>query len=276
MNIIDGRRTAAAIRRQLKQHVARLSGTPGLAIVLVGTDPASRTYVSLKEKAAREIGVHFEKYVFPATTPEKAVLKCIKELNARQDIHGIVVQFPLPRGLSKQTVIRTIAPEKDVDGFKPENITALLAGKPFVVPGLAAGIMQLLEGTGVRLAGMHAVVLANSKVFSVPLAYLLKQRGVAVTAFKPTAQALQRKAPTGDILIVAVGSPNLVTGKMVKPGALVVDVGYNRVQGRAIGDVDFASVKDVAGRITPVPGGVGPMTVAMLLKNVVSAYEHHK
>ena len=187
--------------------------------------------------------------------------------------NGIVVQFPLPKSLIKENIISAISTDKDVDGFHPKNIKALLAGRPGVVPGLAVGIIQLIESTKEPFTAKKAVVVANSKIFSKPLGYLLEQKGVTVQACNPEESNCQSLASKADILVVAVGQPKLITSEMVKKGAMVFDIGYNRIKGKAVGDVDFESVKEKAGWITPVPGGVGPMTVALLLNNVLKAYE---
>lgn len=276
MKIINGEKIAFAVRAELKEKMAKLPEKPGLAIILIGDDPGSHTYVRLKEEAAKKIGIHFEKYLFPTTASECDILKKICELNERNDIHGIVVQFPLPAGLRKETVINAIAPEKDVDGFQPDNIELLLAGKPRIIPGMATGIMKLIESTGVDIDGKRAVIIARSRIFIEPLGYLLKQKGTAVSSCDPNVNDCQNISLAADILIVAIGQSMFVKERMVKPGAIVIDVGYNRIRGKIIGDVDFESVKKNAAWITPVPGGVGPMTVAMLLNNVLKAYEIQK
>lgn len=273
MSVIDGITIADRITKPLKQKVASLSGTPGLAVVLVGDDPASHVYVGLKEEAAQEVGIHFEKYLLPATTDQQEVIELLQSLSRKKEIHGIIIQFPLPKGFDKTSVINAITPEKDVDGFRPDNIEALLAGRPIIIPGLSAGIVQLIDSTGEELNEKRAIVIARSKVFSEPLGYLLGHKGITVKAYLPDDKVLKRKAPTADILIVAVGEPKLITGDMVKEGAIVIDVGYNRVDGKPVGDVDFKSVSAKASWVTPVPGGVGPVTVAMLLYNVARAYE---
>jgi len=276
MRIIDGRKIALSIRKELKEEVAKLKEKPGLAIVLIGDDPGSHVYVSLKEEAAREAGIHFEKYIFPATVSEVEVIELIRQLNSNKVIHGIVIQFPLPEGFSKENIISAIILKKDVDGFHPDNIKALLASKPLIVPGLVAGIMKIIASTGEQLAGKRALVIANSKVFSEPLGYLFEQQGVATEACNPDKSSCDYLSREADILVVAIGRPNLIKAQVVKPGAIVIDVGYNRVNNKPVGDVDFESVKNKVGWITPVPGGVGPMTVAMLLRNVLKVYEIQK
>ena len=276
MPIINGKKIASKILAELKKKIAVLPAKPGLAIILIGDDPGSHVYVSLKEEAAKEVSIYFEKYVFEATVNEQEILALIKRLNLNKAIHGIVVQFPLPRGFKKENIISAISVVKDVDGFHPENIEALLAGRPCIVPGLTRGIIQLIESTGEPLAGKKVVVMANSKIFSESLGYLLQQNGVETKACNPKEISCKNLAKEADILVVAIGQPKLITSEMIKEGAIVIDVGYNRVEGQAVGDVDFGSVKEKAGWITPVPGGVGPMTVAMLLSNVLRAYEIQK
>jgi len=274
--IIDGKNIAQSIRNGLKEKIAKLKEKPGLAIILIGNDPGSHTYVSLKEKSAQEIGVHFEKHLFDASVSEREVISLIEQLNQKKEINGIVVQFPLPAGFNKDNIITAIKPTKDVDGFHPKNIELLLAGQPVIVPGLAMGIMELIKSTGEPLSGKQALVIANSKVFSGPLGYLLEQAGVLVSACDPDKSDCNVQSKQVDILVVAIGRAGLIKAESVKPGALVIDVGYNRVDDKPVGDVDFESVKKVAGWLTPVPGGVGPMTVAMLLNNVLKVYEIQK
>jgi len=276
MKIINGKKISSVIRKELKERIAKLPEKPGLAIILIGDDPGSHTYVHLKEEAANEVGIYFEKHVFPATVQEGEIVSLIKKLNKQNNIHGIVVQFPLPEGLSKEKIITVIDIQKDVDGFHPENIKAFLAGEPSIIPGLSMGITRLIKSTGVQLDGKKALVIANSKVFSGPLGHLLEQKGVVTSACCPDKQDCQPLSAAADILIIAIGQPGFLKGEMIKPGAIVIDVGYNRINGKTVGDVDFESVKKKAAWITPVPGGVGPMTVAMLLSSVLKAYEEQK
>jgi len=276
MQIIDGKRIAEGLKGALKKKVSSLPTQPGLAIILIGDDSASQMYVELKEKAGRVVGIRVEKHVLDATVPEQDVVNLLHSLNQRPDIHGIIVQFPLPKTLRKQKIIEAIHPNKDVDGFRPDNIEALLAGRPIIIPGLALGIVQLIDSTREILDGKKAVVLANSTIFSEPLGYLLDQKGVTTTAYSLNDKGWERKARSADILIVAVGEPSIITGEVIKEGAIVIDVGYNRVGNKAAGDVDLESIREKASWATPVPGGVGPMTVAMLLYNVMRAYEEQK
>lgn len=268
---IDGTALGATILDEVKEEMKRLGTPPGLAVVLVGNDPASHLYVSLKEKSAKDLGMHFERWQLPENIDEDTLLVKVESLNRDPQIHGILVQLPLPTHLDTNNVIRTLRPEKDVDGFHPKNIDALLHGKPLVVPGLAVGILWLIETTGVPLQGKTAVILANSKIFSTPVKRLLQEKGVRVQT--RTAATLTMPSTTltsADILITALGKPHAVLPKHVKEGAIVIDVGTTRVNGKLVGDV-HPDVKQKAGWLTPVPGGVGPVTVAMLLKNTVAA-----
>lgn len=271
-HIIDGNAIALAIRNELKEKVARLADKPGLAIILVGDDAGSHMYVNLKEKAAEEAGIHFEKDYYPATISQDVVLSKIAELNERQDIHGILVQFPLPKGFDENKIVAAIKPEKDVDGFHPENIRLLMDEKPRLIPGLALGIVRLVESTKPVLSGMNATVVAKGDVFANPLKQLLQQNGASVAVVSPDASDCTELLQRADIVVVAIGKPKFLKAEMIKEGAVIIDVGYNRMNNKAVGDVDFESVKEKAGWITPVPGGVGPMTVAMLLNNVLRAY----
>jgi methylenetetrahydrofolate dehydrogenase (NADP+) / methenyltetrahydrofolate cyclohydrolase len=267
---IDGKAVAAKIMKKTARFRARLDREPGLAAVLVGDDPASHLYVRLKEKACRDTGIRFEKLIFPAGTSSDKVITAIDELNRRADIDAILVQLPLPTGLDENAVIAAMDPAKDVDGFHPENVAALMRGRPRLLPGLAAGIMELIRSTGVRPDGRQAVVVANSRTFYEPLARVLADAGASPAYIHPDDGRLAAAAAAADMLIVAIGRPRMITGKMVKPGAVVIDVGTNRFGKQVIGDVDADSVKAVAGHLTPVPGGVGPVTVAMLMANTVA------
>jgi len=267
---IDGKAVAAKIMKRTARIRAKLKRPPGLAAILVGDDPASHLYVRLKEKACRKAGVHFEKIIFPAGAAETDVLAAVGELNRRTDIDAILVQLPLPTHLDEDKVIAAMDPAKDVDGFHAANIAALLQGQPRLLPGLAAGIMELIDSTGVRPTGLTATVVANSRTFYEPLACALVDAGFTTIFLGPDDRRLAEATSAADVLIIAVGRPKLITGDMVKPGAVVVDVGTNRLGKKVVGDVDAASVGDVAGHLTPVPGGVGPVTVAMLMANTVA------
>ena len=273
--ILDGKTLAAAMRADLKQRVAALvqrGVRPGLAVILAGDDPASRVYVRNKTSACEEVGVRSQQIDYPATLTQEELIRRISQLNADPAVHGILVQLPLPKPIDAARVLETIAPAKDVDGFHEANLGALLAGRPGVVPCTPLACMRLIEHAGVAIAGRHAVVVGRSNIVGKPVAQLLLQRDATVTICHSKSGSLADFTREGDILVAAVGRAKLVTGAMVKPGACVIDVGINRLaDGKLAGDVDFESVKQVAGWITPVPGGVGPMTIAMLLENCVNA-----
>jgi methylenetetrahydrofolate dehydrogenase (NADP+) / methenyltetrahydrofolate cyclohydrolase len=273
--ILDGKSLAASIRAELKQRVAALvqrGVRPGLAVVLAGDDAASRVYVRNKTLAAAEIGVHSELFEFPSGVTENQLLERIAALNKSPVVHSILVQLPLPKHIDSARVLEAVAPEKDVDGFHEVNLGALLAGRPGVVPCTPAGVMRLLEHAGVPLAGRQAVVIGRSNIVGKPVALLLLQKDASVTICHSKSRNLAEIARQADVLVAAVGRAKLVVAPMVKPGACVIDVGVNRLaDGKLAGDVDFEAVKNVAGWITPVPGGVGPMTIAMLLENCLRA-----
>jgi len=275
--IIDGKAVAESVRAALQTRVAALAARgirPGLAAILAGSDPASRLYVRNKVRACGEAGLHSEVHEFPEPACENALRERIAKLNGDRRIHGILVQLPLPGKLDASRVLAAIAPAKDADGFHAESLGALLQGRPGFVPSTPAGVMALIEHAGVPIAGRHAVIVGRSTIVGKPAALLLLQRDATVTichSLTPDLAALTRQA---DILVAAAGRAKLITAGMVKPGACVIDVGINRgADGKLSGDVDFDSVQNVAGWITPVPGGVGPMTVAMLLVNTVKAAE---
>jgi methylenetetrahydrofolate dehydrogenase (NADP+)/methenyltetrahydrofolate cyclohydrolase len=278
--ILDGKSLAAAIRTELKQKVAALvqrGVRPGLAVVLAGDDAASRVYVRNKTLAAGEIGVHSELHEFRQDVSEATLLSKIKDLNADRAVHSILVQLPLPKHIDAARVLETIAPAKDVDGFHEMNLGALMAGRPGVVPCTPGGVMRLIEHAGVPLAGRQAVVIGRSNIVGKPVALLLLQKDASVTICHSKSRHLSEIARQADILVAAVGRAKLVGREMVKPGACVIDVGVNRLaDGKLAGDVDFEAVKNVAGWITPVPGGVGPMTIAMLLENCLRAAEREE
>lgn len=270
--ILDGRAIAARIKAEVKEEVSRLGFTPGLAAILVGADPASHLYVGLKEKACAEVGIHFEKYLFFATESQEKIITKIQELNERPDIHAILVQLPLPAPLNEDAVVGAVLPRKDVDGFHPENLSLLVAGKPQIVPGVARGIFELIKASEENLRGKKAALLVNSTTFAAPIEYLLEEAGAVVHIIlaAPEIEVAAAALRDADIVVVAIGRPRAVVGAMIKPGAIVIDVGTNRLEDDTlVGDVDVQSVNEKAGYLTPVPGGVGPMTVAMLLKNVV-------
>jgi methylenetetrahydrofolate dehydrogenase (NADP+) / methenyltetrahydrofolate cyclohydrolase len=284
--VIDGTAVGQAMRAELRPQLAALKArgvTPGLAAVLVGDNPASATYVRMKGKACEEAGLFHETVRLASQTSEPELLAVVDRLNADAKIHGILVQLPLPKQIDAQRVLRRVTPGKDVDGFHPENIGKVSLGDPTGFrPATPAGVQQLLVRTGVETTGKHAVILGRSNIVGRPMAALLLQDGpggnATVTVCHSRTRDLKAVTRLGDILIVAIGKPEFVTGDMIKPGAVVIDVGTNRVddpsakQGyRLVGDVKFDEAEHVAGAITPVPGGVGPMTITMLLWNTVQA-----
>jgi methylenetetrahydrofolate dehydrogenase (NADP+)/methenyltetrahydrofolate cyclohydrolase len=273
--IIDGKAHAAALRAELKAAAAGLvkrGVTPGLAVVMAGDNPASRIYVRNKVQACEEAGVHSEMHAFPLDAPEAELISRVQQLNADANIDGILVQLPLPPHVDEARVLAAVVPAKDVDGFHVQSAGALLIGAPAFVACTPAGIMYLLEKENIPLTGRHAVVLGRSNIVGKPVALLLLQKDATVTICHSKTPDLAAHTRTADILVAAVGRLNLVGADMVKPGACVIDVGTNRTaDGKLRGDVDFDSVSKVAGSITPVPGGVGPMTVAMLVANTLRA-----
>lgn len=280
--ILDGAALAQELRSEFKLRAEALAAQgvrPGLAVVLVGEDPASQVYVRNKVNACAQAGFHSEKIVLPPDTTAAALLERIAALNADPAIHGILVQLPLPKHIDADAVLEAIAPEKDVDGFHAENIGALTQGNPRFIPCTPHGVMKLLEKGGVALKGQEAVVIGRSNIVGKPMALLLLAAGATVTICHSQTRDLAFHTRRADILVAAVGRPRFVTGDMIKPGAVVIDVGINRVPegqpdaGKLCGDVDFASAVEVASAITPVPGGVGPMTIAMLLANTLLAAE---
>lgn len=275
--LIDGKAVAAAVRAEAKSRAAALAARglrPGLAAILAGADPASRVYVRNKVRACEETGLHSEVHAFADPVAESVLLECIAALNADPKIHGILVQLPLPKNLDENRVLAAVSPAKDVDGFHARNLGALVRGESGFVPGTPAGVMRLLEEARVPLAGRHAVVVGRSTIVGKPMALLLLQKDATVTICHSKTVDLGELTRAADVLVAAVGRPKLITAEMVKPGACVIDVGINRgADGKLVGDVDFAAAKDVAGWLTPVPGGVGPMTVAMLILNTVRAAE---
>ena len=273
--ILDGKALAAAVRASVRQTVARLAARgvrPGLAVILAGDNAASAVYVRNKARACEETGVRSEVHRYGADVTERALLDRIAALNADPGVHGILVQLPLPDRTNARRVLEAVAPAKDIDGFHFENLGALVAGQPKLVPCTPAGVMRLIEHAGVALAGRHATVIGRSSIVGKPLALLLLQKDATVTICHSKTMELQKLTREADVLVAAVGRPKLVTAAMVKPGACVIDVGINRLaDGTLAGDVDFDAVKNVAGWVTPVPGGVGPMTIALLLENCVRA-----
>jgi methylenetetrahydrofolate dehydrogenase (NADP+) / methenyltetrahydrofolate cyclohydrolase len=273
-HIIDGAAIAKRIRSDAAQRAAALGTRPGLAVILVGEDPASAVYVRNKVKACEEAGLHSVLERYDATLAQPALLARIAALNADARIHGILVQMPLPRHLDPHAVIEAISPAKDVDGFSLASAGQLMAGVPGLRPATPLGCMKLIESTGVPLRGKHAVVLGRSNTVGKPMALLLLQSHATVTVCHSATPDLGAHTRQADIVVAAVGRPGTLRADMVKPGAIVIDVGINRRDdGKLCGDVEFESVREVAGWITPVPGGVGPMTIAMLLMNTLQAAE---
>lgn len=273
--LIDGKAAAKEIREEIKKEVNELKAqgvVPGLAVILVGDDPASHTYVRNKEKGCKEVGIHSEIYKYPAAISEAELLDKIRELNEEKRIHGILVQLPLPGHISESKVIDTISPEKDVDGFHPVNVGKLVIGKEGFLPCTPYGIMKLLEREQIDLQGKRAVVIGRSNIVGKPAGLLLLQRNATVTYCHSKTENLSYHTKQADIIIAAVGKAKFLKAEDVKEGAVIVDVGMNRDEnGKLCGDVDFESVREKASFITPVPGGVGPMTITMLLYNTVQS-----
>jgi methylenetetrahydrofolate dehydrogenase (NADP+)/methenyltetrahydrofolate cyclohydrolase len=285
--LIDGKAVSSEIKDQLKTRIEQLrekGKVPGLAAVLVGDNPASQVYVNMKAKACEKVGIHSEVYRYPQDLRETELLKKIDELNKKNDIHGILVQFPTPPQISEEKVILAVDPEKDVDGFHPFNVGMMLAGKPTFLPCTPFGVQELLVRSGNDPSGKHVVILGRGSLVGKPLAPMLYQKAKGANATVTICHTATKNLPDiirqADILVAAMGRARFVTADMVKPGVVVIDVGTNRIEDpstksgyRLVGDVDFDSVSQVAGAITPVPGGVGPMTIAMLLSNTVKACE---
>jgi methylenetetrahydrofolate dehydrogenase (NADP+)/methenyltetrahydrofolate cyclohydrolase len=275
--IIDGKALADELRQSFKARVEALTAKghrPGLVVILVGEDPASQVYVRNKVNGCLAIGMHSEKITYEPTVDQATVLAKIAELNADPTIHGILVQLPLPKHFDEAAVLEAIAVDKDVDGFHAENIGALAQGNPRFIPCTPYGVMKMFEKGDVDLSGKEAVVIGRSNIVGKPMALLLINAGATVTVCNSRTKDLAGHTRRADILVAAVGKPKFVTADMVKPGAVVIDVGINRLpDGKLCGDVDFAGCAEVAGQITPVPGGVGPMTITMLLANTIEAAE---
>jgi methylenetetrahydrofolate dehydrogenase (NADP+)/methenyltetrahydrofolate cyclohydrolase len=274
--ILDGKETARAIRQDLKTRCLELKAkgvVPGLAVVLVGNDPASAIYVGQKEKACCEVGFNSYRYELPAAATEKELFVLIDRLNGDPKVHGILVQLPLPKGLSADRVIGRIDPDKDVDGFHPLNAGSLACGLPGVVPCTPKGVMRILEVYGIPLAGRKAVVVGRSNIVGKPMAQLLLAANMTVTVCHSRTPDLARETLQADVLVVAAGKPGIVDGSMVKEGAVVVDVGIHRTAEGIVGDVKFEEVAEKASWITPVPGGAGPLTIAMLMENTLELAE---
>lgn len=275
--ILDGKALAEKIKQGVRQEAEALGRKPGLAVIIVGSNPASRVYVNSKRKDCEECGFLSEEYALPEETTQEELVELIGRLNGREDIDGILCQLPLPQGIDEEAVLMAISPEKDVDGFHPMNMGSLLVGKEGFLPCTPYGIMEILAEYGIDPKGKQCVVVGRSNIVGKPMALLLLQKHGTVTVCHSRTQDLAQVCRTADILVAAVGKVNLITADMVKPGAVVIDVAMNRNEaGKLCGDVAFAEVKEIASAITPVPGGVGPMTRAMLMKNTLLASQKHQ
>ena len=269
--LIDGKAVAKVLEADVAAEIARLGFRPGLVAVRVGSDPASEIYVRNKARKARELGLEGTELVFPETMSEAELLAEVARLNRDNAVDGILVQLPLPKQIDPKKVIDAIDPAKDVDGFHPINVGLLHLGRPALVPCTPAGVIRLIESTGVAIEGKRAVVIGRSDIVGKPVAALLLQRNATVTICHSRTRDLAAVAREAEILVAAIGKARFVTAEMIRPGAVVIDVGINRIDGKLSGDVDFAAASSVAGWITPVPGGVGPMTIAVLMSNTVKA-----
>ena len=278
--ILKGKEVAQRIKDELKDEVANLKKAvinPGLAVIIVGDDPASRVYVNNKKKACEYCGILSEEYALPYETTQEEVIDLIKTLNSRSDISGILCQLPVPKHIDEEAIINAIAPNKDVDAFHPVNVGKIMVGNYDFVPCTPAGVMELIKESGIDVSGKECVVVGRSNIVGKPQAMLLLHKNGTVTICHSRTKDLSKKTKNADILVAAVGIPNFIKGDMIKEGAVVIDVGINRMEdGTLCGDVEFDTAKDVAGAITPVPGGVGPMTIAMLMKNTVKAASVNK
>lgn len=276
--IIDGKAVSAAVRANVREQTEQLKAkgiTPGLAVIIVGDDPASRVYVNNKKKACLDVGFYSEEYAMPADTTMEQLCEVIDTLNARDDIDGILCQLPLPKQLDEKAVIDRIDPSKDVDAFSPANVGKIMIGDYDFLPCTPAGVMELLKAYNIDANGKNCVVIGRSNIVGKPMAMLLLHANGTVTVCHSKTQNIADITSKADILVAAVGRANFVTADMVKDGAVVIDVGMNRVDGKLCGDVDFAAVEPKASYITPVPGGVGPMTIGMLMKNTLKAAKLH-
>jgi len=275
--LLDGVALGQKLRAGFKlraDEVASQGARPGLAVILVGDDAASQVYVRNKVNACAQAGIHSEKYVFPADVAPQVVFDKIAELNADAKIHGILVQLPLPKQFDADAVLESIAAQKDVDGFRAENVGALLQGQPCFIPCTPYGAMKFLEAAGISVKGKEAVIVGRSNIVGKPMAMLLMHAGATVTVCHSQTRDLKAHCLRADILVAAIGRPKMITGDMIKPGAVVIDVGINRMaDGKLCGDVDFEAAREIASFITPVPGGVGPMTITMLLANTLESAE---
>ena len=276
--IIDGKQVSANVKEQVRQETEALfqkyGKKPGLAVVIVGNDPASRVYVNNKKKACETVGFQSFEYALPEDTTQEELLEQVETLNADRNVNGILVQLPVPKQIDDKAIINAISAEKDVDAFHPENVGRIMIGEYAFLPCTPAGVMELIDSTGVEISGKKCVVIGRSNIVGKPMAMLLLHRSGTVTICHSRTQNLAEITREADILVAAVGKANFVTGDMIKEGAVVIDVGMNRLEnGKLCGDVNFAEAEQKASYITPVPGGVGPMTIAMLMKNTLTAFK---
>ncbi|MCL9660313.1 bifunctional methylenetetrahydrofolate dehydrogenase/methenyltetrahydrofolate cyclohydrolase FolD [Paenibacillus hunanensis] len=273
--IISGTQISQEIRQDIKQEVEAMKAQgfqPGLAVVLVGDDPASHVYVRNKEKACHDLGYYSEVHRLSADTSQEELLALVDKLNKQDNIHGILVQLPLPKQIEEKAVIDAISPQKDVDGFHPINVGNLMIGDESLLPCTPAGVIEMIKRTGIEMSGKHAVVIGRSNIVGKPVSMLLQRENATVTMCHSRTANMKELTQQADILVVAIGRANFVDASFIKPGAVVIDVGMNRLDnGKLAGDVDFENAKEVSGPITPVPGGVGPMTITMLMKNTLVA-----
>ena len=274
--IIDGKKMAEDIYTELKEEVKNLEDKPGLAVILVGDDPASLVYVRNKERACKRLGLNYRLMRFPQSADKNEILSTIESLNSDKEVNGIIVQMPLPEHLDPFEIVFAIDPLKDVDGLHPDNLGRLLSGKPRIIPCTPLGIIELLKRENIDIRGKNAVIVGRSNLVGKPLFHLLLSLDATVTVCHSKTTDLKEETSRADILVCAAGVPKLISADMVKRGAIVIDVGINRVGDKLVGDVDFENIVGIASAITPVPGGVGPMTVAMLMKNVITAYKLQK
>lgn len=274
--IIDGKAIAAAVRGEIAAEIAQMEQKPGLDVIIVGDDPASQVYVRNKKKACEDTGIVSHVHALPAETTEEELLALIDTLNADDSVDGILVQLPVPKHINEKAVISAISPEKDVDAFSEVNVGRIMIGDYSFLPCTPAGVMEMLRHEGIEIAGRECVVVGRSNIVGKPMAMLLLHANGTVTVCHSKTADLAAHCRRADILVVAIGRANFITGDMIKPGAVVIDVGMNRdANGKLVGDVEFASASEVASAITPVPGGVGPMTITMLLRNTVTASRRH-
>ena len=274
--IMDGKALAEKVKGQVRAQAEALARTPGLAVILVGDNPASRVYVNGKKKDCAQCGFYSEEYALPAETSQQELLELSETLNSREDIDGILLQLPVPEHLDEQALLHAIRPDKDVDCFHPYNVGQLMIGEKGFLPCTPAGVMRMLQEYGIDPAGKRCVIIGRSNIVGKPQALLMLRENATVTICHSRTQGLKEECLRADILVAAAGKTGLVTGDMIKPGAVVIDVAMNRnAEGKLCGDVEFAAAQEIAGYITPVPGGVGPMTRAMLMENTLLAARMH-